>query len=206
MHYALRFNDIEIIRNLLLAGADVTAVNNEQQTPLFYANKYSSKQIINLLIAAGSDVKFKDLHNKTAGDYKHFGDFNIAIHKNHIYSVSTMLRKFPELANCVLSDDLTPLQYAAKNKNLALVKILLNAKADPNKKGTSDYRSYTPLQFVYDFPYFYSPNNLNERTKKFNIFKELLKAGANINVNPMGHGGNTVRILLRLRASISLTL
>ena len=191
LHYAVRMNDVGIIRNLLLAGSDVTAVNKEQQTPLFIAYKYAGKPIIDLLIAAGSDAGFKDFDGKTASYYKYFGDFNTAINRNQIYQISNMLRKHPDLANEELAGGMTPLQYAAKNKNLAMVKVLLSHKADPDKKGKLVQYGYAPVQYVYDLAYYLRRDSRRraERVKMLQIFTELVKAGADIRVNPMGYGG-----------------
>ncbi|MCL2144046.1 MAG: ankyrin repeat domain-containing protein [Endomicrobia bacterium] len=59
----------KVIQALIDYGADVNAKNIEGITPLMYAAKYSSEEVIKILLKAGADMDIKDKNGKKADDY-----------------------------------------------------------------------------------------------------------------------------------------
>lgn len=56
LHEAVAESDIERVRELLAAGADVNARDEDGATPLHYAGGECATEIVRLLLEAGADV------------------------------------------------------------------------------------------------------------------------------------------------------
>ena len=68
IYEAAEEGQIEEVKKLLPAGADVNANAKWERTPLHAAAKTGQKDIIELLIVAGANVNAKDFENKTPLD------------------------------------------------------------------------------------------------------------------------------------------
>jgi len=66
LHLVCRWNDSAAVSLLIEAGADVNAIGERGQTPLFAT---ASPQVARLLIDAGADVRITDVDNHTAEQY-----------------------------------------------------------------------------------------------------------------------------------------
>ena len=53
---AVKQNDVEAVRALIKAGADVKAKNAKERTPLMEAVKQNNVEIVRILIEAGANV------------------------------------------------------------------------------------------------------------------------------------------------------
>ena len=61
LHYAVRSRCVEIIGDLLAAGADVNAKTCWKRTPLHYAaHSFENKEIVKALLVAGAEGNVKD--------------------------------------------------------------------------------------------------------------------------------------------------
>jgi ankyrin repeat protein len=65
LHWASRYNDIEIAKLLLKAGADVEAINDYGETPLHWASRYNRIEIVGLLLEKGADMGAKNRWENT---------------------------------------------------------------------------------------------------------------------------------------------
>ena len=70
LHYLCLGNDnaearVECVHMLIEAGADINASNVVQQTPLYYAARYSNADVVAALIKAGADVNRGDADGET---------------------------------------------------------------------------------------------------------------------------------------------
>lgn len=65
LHEAAAAGDIEQIKSLISAGADLNAKANDGTTPLHYAVILAKKDVTELLIANGADVNAKDNEGRT---------------------------------------------------------------------------------------------------------------------------------------------
>jgi len=112
-----------VIQVLLASHAEINARDHNGTTPLFSAVASGQIKIVQMLLAAGADPNQKDNQGRTV--------LNFAI------------RTSPEMMKALLdggakpnTEDIlygrTPLSYAAERDSSAVVKLLLDAKADPN--------------------------------------------------------------------------
>lgn len=65
---AVHLKDLKTIQLLLIAKADINAVDEAGRTALFYAVLVGSLEIVNILLAAGSNPMRGDLQGRTAED------------------------------------------------------------------------------------------------------------------------------------------
>lgn len=190
LHWAVLYNNMDIVRKLLLAGADFNIRDKkEKQTPLFYAEKYASGEIKELLLTLGADEYIEDIHNQTYQHYAYVREFNDAVKKNNSQQILLLLNGHPELSNMEMSGGLLPLQYACINNNADTVIELLKNKADPN--AVSTVCPYTPLQLAYEYPENRKQSDA-VRLARWGIFTSLLQKGANAAVPPVGHNYPTL--------------
>ena len=71
LHRAAAFGPLEMVRELLKAGADVNARDSRALTPLIFAvaTEYPAPQILQTLLQAGADVNARDNSGETALDW-----------------------------------------------------------------------------------------------------------------------------------------
>ena len=183
LHWAVFHDNLPLVRQLLLAGADVSAITGvELQTPLFFAVKYASKNIYDLLKAVGAAEDVNDVNNKKAADFAYYSDFRNALFNNDQKKADELLKKYPELCEIELTQGILPLQYSCSKYQTGIVIALLNAGADPNQRATSC--TETPLQIAYEYPRQRKlPDNI--RLIRWGIFNSLLRSGADASVKPL---------------------
>jgi len=149
LHYAVKINNIEIVKAIIKAGADVEAEDNMRNTPLIIAVAADDLQMINLLMGSGAVVKASG--SRKAHDVLH----TAAYHSNNVETLKILLKAGAN-ANGVDETGHSPLHYAvfrANSKNvgaekmLEFITVLLSAGADPNAK---NQRGVTPLSVVKD--------------------------------------------------------
>lgn len=192
LHWACRMNDIELVKILLSSGAEINSTNKtDLHTPLFWAEKYGSAELCDLLIRSGASKNIKDIFDKTAENYRYYREFAELCRTDNFEEIENYLRRYSALADNEFAEGVTALQFACKNYNRRLAKILLNANANVEKCGYAD--TIKPLMYVYESPGAYL-NNGKVRLEKFNIFKDLLAAGADFYFSP-DRGGKDLTLL-----------
>ena len=73
LHYATRYNQIDVIKHLLHEGADVNRQTRYlKDTPLHYAAYYNHTEVARLLADNGADINLKNYDNKTPFDLAPF--------------------------------------------------------------------------------------------------------------------------------------
>lgn len=124
LHTAVRQNCPEMVQVLIDAGADINAKNSRGYTPIELAEGEATKTL--LLIAAGEDIKNKDINGWSLLHYAARDDHPIVVEK---------LIEAGADVNAQKGDGWTPLMLAAYNNNSDVVKILINAGAEINAQG-----------------------------------------------------------------------
>lgn len=132
----------QIIGHLIERGADINAQDSQGYSPLHSAVHSNHLEAVEFLIRKKADVHARD----------HFGQIPLhcaAIHSGREEAarmVATLLKagSKPDIPDCNGS---TPLILAAQRLLGAQVKMLLQAKTDPNR---ADYHGYAPLYYATD--------------------------------------------------------
>jgi ankyrin repeat protein len=145
LHYAVKNNEINFIRFLIEAGADVNAKDNNGNTPLnmFPVSNIDGNNIGNyfdilvLLISKGADINNKNRFGKTI--------LHSASEQDKIEFVESLLEQGANI-NVVDNDGDTPLHYAVNGRHEIMVELLLQHHADIIKNNHGE----TPLDIAED--------------------------------------------------------
>jgi ankyrin repeat protein len=157
LHYAALQGNKEIVKLLLEAHADINVLNSEGKTPLYLCVEYTCPDLIPLL-AAPETVNQPAANGKTP--------LILATDTNQVNAVESLLKHQadPSLPENT-SGRSTPLHFAALQGNQEIVKLLLDARADPkalNSEGKS------PLYFCIEYqhpeliPLLVTPETINQ--------------------------------------------
>lgn len=100
--------DLEIIRMLLEAGADVNLADGEKRPPLFYALNNQSPEAVRMLIETGADISWKTTTNGTT----------MLMHalrkKNNIDTIKLLVEHGADINATTEGENNTVLMYAAR--------------------------------------------------------------------------------------------
>lgn len=148
---------LNIIKFLIsTCNAEVNIKNNEGDTPLHFAIKFSSFHIFNTLLSSSANLYVKNLKGE--------GLLHTAIVEKKIDCVELLLKKQPSLAFIKDDQKRSPLHIAVLAGDAKIVSLLIQQGLNLN---ASDFRGKTPLQ--------YATEN-NQKT----IINLLLDAGAKL--------------------------
>ena len=168
MHYLMKSGtpDLQLIQFFMGKQIDINTPNGNGETPLHFACRYSSIDIIQFLIKKGANITAKSKFNKTCLHY--------AFENEHLTEeiISFLLSKEINV-NEVDDKNNTALHYACsvKNDNIAkFIELLLKNGADPNVANTSNE---IPIQNLFKQNKEYL-NDGNNPIKTLIIYKSTL--------------------------------
>jgi ankyrin repeat protein len=145
LHAAAARTNIEIIKLLLAAKADVNATGNDGQTPLYMAAISSSKEVVTLLVDRGADV-----HAVTKLD--RFTPLHRASQHGNVAIMKLLLDKGADVDggwnSKEVSPSITPLHFAIREGQVDAARLLLAKGAAINASGVGTGR--TPLYEAVD--------------------------------------------------------
>jgi ankyrin repeat protein/beta-lactamase regulating signal transducer with metallopeptidase domain len=125
LHQATKDGDIEQVKRLIAEGADTSALDDRDCTPMYYAALYGRKEIVEVFLANGADVNDRDDVGYTL--------LYPAIWSNDIDTIRIMLENGADV-NLVAEGDYPPLYYAVMNNDLDSVELLVAKGAKFNVK------------------------------------------------------------------------
>lgn len=129
---------VEAVRQAIAAGADLDAPNSLGRTPLIRAIFEDRTEVAEVLIDAGADIRVLDKVGRTALHYAACADKGVPV-------VKKIIGLGIDPNNPSAKRNGAPLLTAASCGNLAGVKALVEAGADPRK---CDYRGRTAPHFI----------------------------------------------------------
>ncbi len=135
LHVAAENKFPAVVEVLLSHKADLNAVNNDGLTPLWAATSHKDLKMVQMLLAGGANPNagVKDRGWNTALTEAITGD-QVEIVQALLTAGADPNAESPYLQNFI---GRTPLSHAAEKNDPKLVKLLLDAKADPNR-GTNN--------------------------------------------------------------------
>ena len=182
LQYIARLGDIELVRILLDAGADVNApptgsVGQDKHTALQAAAKGGNLELVQILLDAGADVNAPpETTNLTCTNHGYTA-LQAAALTGNIELVQLLLHAGADV-NAPPSDfGYMAIQAAAIGGNIALFQILLNAGANINAPPSPNYGS-TALQAA-------------SKNENIELVQILLNSGADVNASSSRYCGNT---------------
>jgi ankyrin repeat protein len=232
--FAVRVNDLESVRTLLEAGADVNQVTNYGWSPLLVATQNRYYQLASFLLDHGADPNLAnkgawtplyiaiDNRNIEGGDYPlrkadmdSFEFIEKLIDKganvNHRVKESTWYRTV-FTSQWVLESGATAFWRAAQSSDLAVMNLLLEHGADPNIATT---HGVTPLQVAAGIGWVEGVTYEWSKQANAETVKMLLKLGNDPNaqaetgraaLHGAGHKGATEIIQILVDAGAKLDI
>lgn len=154
----------DLIRWLLISGADIAAVDDDARAAVNFAILYGQGEALRTLLDQGADVNRKDVRGNTP--------LMAAASANHVEYVRWLLSAGAEV-NAKNEEGWTALFHASCGNRAEVLKALLAAGADA---GVRDQRGRTPLMWA-------------AIASSAESVKELISAG--LDVNAVGIDGKT---------------
>ena len=143
IHHAIQLRDVAMLQILLeesLIKVDVNVVGSDGCTPLALAVTLKNTGIVKMLLEAESDPNICDNHGRAP--------IYTAIQHGDIAVVQLLLDESLIKLDVNISYGCSPISYAVKMKNFTIVKLLLQAEADPN---VLDYDGYATIHYAVSY-------------------------------------------------------
>lgn len=133
--YAIKDEEIAVVRKLIARGADVNAKNAEQETALMIASILGHRDVVKLLLEKGADVKAQTYGWGTTA-------FMYAVYEGHFEVAKLLLKHGANIDHQQTKNGFTELMWSAKLDKADTVKFLIDNGAKLNVK---NYAGQTAL-------------------------------------------------------------
>jgi len=156
--------DIDTVRELLRAGADVNAAQGDGMSALHWAAEHGDAGMVEVLVYAGAEVQ-------SATRIGEYSPLHIASRNGALDAVTALLAAGAEVGALTDPSGSTPLHLAAVSGNGDVVRALIAAGSDPNAV-EADWQQ-TPLIFAASW-------------NRVDAIAALLDGGADPNISAQG--------------------
>jgi ankyrin repeat protein len=126
LHWAVYHNEVELVEQLIAAGAEVQAKNDYGATPMSEAAVVGNVQVLHKLLAAGADVESPNADGQTA--------LMILARTSNVEAAKLLLKRGAKVDVRERWRGQTALMWAAAEAQPAMVKLLLDHDADVNAR------------------------------------------------------------------------
>ncbi len=134
LHLAVQNGHEEVAKLLLKHGAKINVKMSDGATPLMVAAEVGRMGLVDMLVSSGASLTLR-------GPMKHI-PFTMALVSGHLEIARYLLEKGADVNHRTEPFNVTPIMWAALDKNLAHVEFLIKAGAEFN---TQDDRGQTAL-------------------------------------------------------------
>jgi ankyrin repeat protein len=153
LHLAAYLGDVDKVKSLIDAGADVNAKDSNTWTPLLYAGSGGHWEVARALITAGADLNAKADGRSFARQFDCGTVLHCAVRGGHAELAELLLDRGVDREVRDKYGE-TPLEWAVRNGRLAMVQLLIAKGANPNSRAKENYFcSGTPLGIAIDHGY-----------------------------------------------------
>ena len=135
--WAAHWDDVAMAARLIEAGADVNAADDHGVTPLERAAENASLAMLETLLGAGADANAAQASGLTP--------LMVAAHTGNVDVVRTLIGHGANVNATVAKTRSTALMWAVAQPHPDVVRVLLDAGADP---AVSTFKGFTPLMFA----------------------------------------------------------
>ena len=126
LHWAVYYDDVDLVERLIAAGADVDAVNDYGSTPLAEAALAGNAEVVRRLLEAGADADKPGADGQTA--------LMIVARTGNVEAARLLLAHGADPNTREAWRDQTAVIWAAAQKQPAMIRLLLEHGADPNAR------------------------------------------------------------------------
>jgi ankyrin repeat protein len=126
LHWAVQKDDLDMVERLLKAGAGVKTKNDYGSTPMSEAALNGNVAIMDRLLKAGADVESPNADGQTA--------LMVIARTSNVEAAKLLISHGANVNAVELWREQTALMWAAAEGQPALVKVLVDAKADVNAR------------------------------------------------------------------------
>ncbi|MDQ0428801.1 ankyrin repeat protein [Planomicrobium stackebrandtii] len=134
-------NDLTALEKMFELGADVNGLIDEKPLLFYAVDSGASKEIFEFLFDKGAKINSTDHDEKNLLLY-------LTDHRNKTHSLYKYFLEKGGYIDAQDSDGNTPLLIAAKEKDKAIINLLLKSGANPNLKNKQDY---TALEYAMEY-------------------------------------------------------
>lgn len=127
LHWAVYWNNAQLVKELLAKGADAQAATRLGATPLYLAAVNGNAELIKLLLDAGADAKATVLQNEET-------PLMFAARAGNLDAVKVLIDAGADIDAKDAYRGATPLLFAAEQNNAAVVDLLIDRGANPNAR------------------------------------------------------------------------
>ncbi|MEM0459829.1 MAG: ankyrin repeat domain-containing protein [Thermofilaceae archaeon] len=157
LHEAARKGDLQLVKKLVVKGADVNAKDLSGWTPLHYAAKEGHLEIVQFLVEKGASVNAEDISGWTP--------LHEAAYCGHLEIARFLAMRGANVNARENIDKATPLHYAAREGHLEVARLLIEKGANVN---AIDKKGRTPLHYAVKMGH-------------LEVARLLIEKGANVN-------------------------